>query len=292
MNKTTHYQLNQWDPEDRIMRSDFNADNAATDEALYENAQAAAEARQTALDAVTAEETARKDAVSSEAETRASQDAAIRAELSTAVAEAKNEAASANAAVQSQLSTLTGQTRKTLLKECTIPEDTLQYDVDVSWIDWSEWNTVIIDAYKFVHPAGHGPGRGLLLCHEPGEPGLQRRDLHAADAGHGGPVLVRQLADDPVMAQVHQPHGGEAAPVQGLPGQPGDGFRLHPVAKSPGEHHIGARLPTGFVKPPQIWAQLRRQGHHPVRVPVRSQQPCRVMSPPARWPCFTVKRAS
>lgn len=147
MNKTTHYQLNQWDPEDRIMRADFNADNAALEEALYENAQAAAEARQTALDAVAAEETARKDAVSSEAETRSSQDAAIRAELSTAVAEAKNEAASANAAVQSQLSTLTGQTRKTLLKECTIPEDTLQYDVDVSWIDWSEWNTVIIDAY-------------------------------------------------------------------------------------------------------------------------------------------------
>ena len=136
MNKTTHYQLNQWDPEDRIMRSDFNADNAAIEEALYENAQAAA-----------AEEAARKSADAAETETRASQDAAIRAELSTAVAEAKNEAASANAAVQSQLSTLTGQTRKTLLKECTIPEDTLQYDVDVSWIDWSEWNTVIIDAY-------------------------------------------------------------------------------------------------------------------------------------------------
>ena len=136
MNKTTHYQLNQWDPEDRIMRSDFNADNAAIEVALYENAQAAA-----------AEEAARKSADAAETETRASQDAAIRAELSTAVAEAKNEAASANAAVQSQLSTLTGQTRKTLLKECTIPEDTLQYDVDVSWIDWSEWNTVIIDAY-------------------------------------------------------------------------------------------------------------------------------------------------
>ena len=114
MNKTTHYQLNQWDPEDRIMRADFNADNAATDEALYENAQA-----------VAAEETVRKSADAAETETRASQDAAIRAELSTAVAEAKNEAASASAAVQSQLSTLTGQTRKTLLKECTIPEDSL-----------------------------------------------------------------------------------------------------------------------------------------------------------------------
>ena len=115
MNKTTHYQLNQWDPEDRIMRSDFNADNAAIEEALYENAQAAAEARQTALDAVTAEETARKDAVSSEAETRASQDAAIRAELSTAVAEAKNEAASANAASPVQSAKIVAET------DCSFP---------------------------------------------------------------------------------------------------------------------------------------------------------------------------
>ena len=34
MEKTTHYQLNQWAPDDRIMRTDFNGDNAAIDEAL------------------------------------------------------------------------------------------------------------------------------------------------------------------------------------------------------------------------------------------------------------------
>ena len=34
MTKTETYQLNQWDPEDRILRSDFNADNAAIEEVM------------------------------------------------------------------------------------------------------------------------------------------------------------------------------------------------------------------------------------------------------------------
>ena len=33
-NCTEHYNLNQWAPEDRVMREDFNADNAAVDAAL------------------------------------------------------------------------------------------------------------------------------------------------------------------------------------------------------------------------------------------------------------------
>ena len=34
MNQTTNYQLNQWDPDDKVLRSDFNADNAKLDAAL------------------------------------------------------------------------------------------------------------------------------------------------------------------------------------------------------------------------------------------------------------------
>ena len=34
MQQTSHYQLNQWDAEDRIQREDFNADNMKTDQAL------------------------------------------------------------------------------------------------------------------------------------------------------------------------------------------------------------------------------------------------------------------
>ena len=34
MQKTTNYNLNQWDATDRVTRADFNADNAAIDAAL------------------------------------------------------------------------------------------------------------------------------------------------------------------------------------------------------------------------------------------------------------------
>lgn len=38
MNTTGNYQLNQWEGSDRIMRTDFNADNAKIDAALKANA--------------------------------------------------------------------------------------------------------------------------------------------------------------------------------------------------------------------------------------------------------------
>ena len=34
MKKTTNYQLNQWDAEDRILREDFNQDNKKLDDAI------------------------------------------------------------------------------------------------------------------------------------------------------------------------------------------------------------------------------------------------------------------
>jgi hypothetical protein len=37
MKKTTNYQLNQWDATDRILREDFNEDNAKIDAAIAEN---------------------------------------------------------------------------------------------------------------------------------------------------------------------------------------------------------------------------------------------------------------
>ena len=48
MNKTTNFQLTQWEKTDRIMMEDFNRDNAAIDAALKSNADKAA-ALQTAL---------------------------------------------------------------------------------------------------------------------------------------------------------------------------------------------------------------------------------------------------
>lgn len=54
MKKTTNYQLNQWDPDDKVLRTDFNADNAKIDAAIKVNA-----------DAVAAETSARNSAVAS-----------------------------------------------------------------------------------------------------------------------------------------------------------------------------------------------------------------------------------
>ena len=42
MNQTEYYQLSQWDPEDRIQRTDFNTDNAKLEEALADHAAALA----------------------------------------------------------------------------------------------------------------------------------------------------------------------------------------------------------------------------------------------------------
>ena len=36
MTKTTNYQLNQWDPTDRVLRTDFNSDNQKIDAAIAE----------------------------------------------------------------------------------------------------------------------------------------------------------------------------------------------------------------------------------------------------------------
>ena len=42
MEQTTNYQLSQWDEKDRILREDFNADNAKVEQALAEVAEQAA----------------------------------------------------------------------------------------------------------------------------------------------------------------------------------------------------------------------------------------------------------
>ena len=41
-NQTTNYQLNQWEPTDQVLRTDFNADNAKLDAALTDLAETAA----------------------------------------------------------------------------------------------------------------------------------------------------------------------------------------------------------------------------------------------------------
>lgn len=54
MNQTTNYQLSQWDEDDRILRTDFNSDNAKIDAALAEQAEAISDETETRAAAVTA----------------------------------------------------------------------------------------------------------------------------------------------------------------------------------------------------------------------------------------------
>lgn len=125
MNKTQHYQLNQWDPEDRILRVDFNADNAAVDAALHTISETAANslaqeasARSTADTAIrtdfaaadssiradfAAADNTIKNSVTSEATTRANQDAAIRSEFAAADTKIRTDFAAADNTIKSSV---------------------------------------------------------------------------------------------------------------------------------------------------------------------------------------------
>lgn len=73
MNETTQYHLNQWEAEDRILRQDFNRDNANLEQALL-----------TLKTAVEAEVRARTEAVAGERSDAASALETVRAALDAA----------------------------------------------------------------------------------------------------------------------------------------------------------------------------------------------------------------
>ena len=106
MQKTTNYQLCQWDGEDRILRTDFNEDNAKIDAALKQQANSIAGINSTLpgkADAATVtsltnklntEIQERKDAVTAEAAARAQADNTEKAAREAAItAEAQARAA-------------------------------------------------------------------------------------------------------------------------------------------------------------------------------------------------------
>ncbi len=62
MQKTTNYQLNQWEKADRILMDDFNRDNANIEAVLAANAAAVSAEEAARAASLTAEETARKAA--------------------------------------------------------------------------------------------------------------------------------------------------------------------------------------------------------------------------------------
>ena len=72
-NHTPNYNLNQWEPEDRVLRTDFNADNAKIDAAIQ-----AAEAKTAAL----SQSKADRSELEAETQAREAADNAIQATLS------------------------------------------------------------------------------------------------------------------------------------------------------------------------------------------------------------------
>ena len=121
---------------------------------------------------------------------------------------------------------------------------------------------------KLVHLGGRGlrrfSGRGAG-----GKAELQSRNLHAANPGSLRPVHSVQAADDPVIAQIQQPHTLQPAPVQGQPGDSGNGFQPHRLPLPGGEENMRVpRFPPGLpglLKLPEERTHLLVQGHHPAR---------------------------
>ena len=77
--------------------------------------------------------------------------------------------------------------------------------------------------------------------------------------------MLLQLADDEVVAQVHQADTAQARLIQGRPGQAGDGFRRHLPAEPVRDHHGGRDRPLPLEAQPQAGLRLPVQRDGPVR---------------------------
>lgn len=102
LQQTTNFQLNQWEPEDRILRTDFNNDNLNIDAAL-----------KTSADAIAAEAAARKAAVSAEASARSS-----------------------------AISSLQNQVGMKTIRTITTSADAAEVDIPLSGVSWSGYKAV------------------------------------------------------------------------------------------------------------------------------------------------------
>ena len=131
-NHTTNYNLNQWEATDKVLRTDFNEDNAKIDGALKANA-----------DAIAAETAARTAAVSSKA------DAATVAALSQTVS---------GKADQADVDALTAKAGTQLIQRVTLSASAETFNLDLSSVDWDQWSTVTI----LVRPALPVGGEYLL----------------------------------------------------------------------------------------------------------------------------------
>lgn len=135
MNYTENYRLNQWDPEDRLLREDFNRDNANVESgmmSLKQDLQTEAQNREAAVTAAKQEASA--------------QVAAAKQEASQALTAATGtlESSKADKTALAQLQAVVDAMPFVKLREITVGSAVNQVDVDVSDIQWEKYAYVML----------------------------------------------------------------------------------------------------------------------------------------------------
>lgn len=155
MNKTEHYQLNQWDAEDRILRADFNADNAAIEAGMKANA-----------DAIAAETSARTAANTAIRTDFAAADTKIRTDFAAADTKIRTDFAAADTTIKNSVTTettnrksadtairkefaaadevLRSENMMVLLSSTTTTASASQINVSVSSLDLDSYSKILI----------------------------------------------------------------------------------------------------------------------------------------------------
>lgn len=134
MNYTENYRLNQWDPEDRILREDFNRDNANVEGGLTKLQQGLdTEARDREAAVTAAKQEAAQAVTAAKGE--------MSEELSAAVSAL--EGTKADKTALAQLQTLVNAMPFVKLREVSVGTAVNQVDVDVRDIQWEKYAYVL-----------------------------------------------------------------------------------------------------------------------------------------------------
>lgn len=142
MNYTENYRLNQWDPEDRLLREDFNRDNANVESGLT-----------TLKQGLETETQSREAAVSAARQEAAQAVSAAKQEASQALTAAAGalESSKADKTALAQLQALVDAMPFVKLREVTISQAANQVDVDVQDIKLDQYAYVLFVPHLYTN---------------------------------------------------------------------------------------------------------------------------------------------
>ena len=152
MNKTSNYQLNQWELTDRIRMEDFNGDNAKIDAALKTLAnQVSGKAESSTVSSLAAQVNAKAEqsALAAEQTARANADSAAAAAREASINAEK-------AAREAAVSALEAKAGTQFIRTVTMAEEKTRISVALGDINWADWREV---HFIFQEPEG-----GSTLC--------------------------------------------------------------------------------------------------------------------------------